>query len=369
MDALNDITTEILNLLKDGDNCQIKLQSTFNDFAVRLFQIHLQNVQIYANYCQRLGTKADMVNEVNRIPALPQAVFKSVEWQESFAQSTHRRFFQTSGTSIGKRGIRPVARMDVYEEACVAGLLLMLRREFPDFISANAHKTIKQNSTKAIELPFFFVKESPQFAPHSSLSWMFEFWRQRLGTNTSTFLLQGSNIVEDPLLEQIWREPDRPVFLAGTALGLWEWIQRRNRQLLLPTGSILLETGGFKNRRKELPKRELYGRLSQQFGIPNDRIINEYGMTEIFSQTYARGIDGLHVSPPWLRVRVVDPYTGEICPEGKPGVIEIVDLANVDCVLAVQTQDVGVLRNAGLELWGRVSTELRGCSVEAFRDG
>ena len=47
-----------------------------------------------------------------------------------------------------------------------------------------------------------------------------------------------------------------------------------------------METGGFKGRAGEIPRAELYGLLTEATGVPAERIVSEYGMTELLSQLY-----------------------------------------------------------------------------------
>ena len=49
--------------------------------------------------------------------------------------------------------------------------------------------------------------------------------------------------------------------------------------------AIILETGGMKGRRKELPKEEVHAILKEAFGVA--QIYSEYGMTELLSQAYS----------------------------------------------------------------------------------
>jgi hypothetical protein len=358
-----DISSEVLSFVTKGSH-RVCNDAERDDLVERLFRRQANKIPPYANFCRLVGFDFDGVKSVNDVPAFPQAAFKSSMWLGSEPRGEYAWFFQTSGTSTGRRGVRPVARMDVYEEVSVAGLVDMLRREFAELTQGLQQRCLSGTHHIELRLPFFFVKEDIQQAPNSSLSWMFEFWRRRLGTASSRFILQRGRIIEEALIEQIWRHPEQPVVIAGTALGLLSWAEQRGREFLLPNRSIVIETGGFKGRRRAMPKGELYKIFSQFFGLPQDRIVNEYGMTEIFSQSYARGVGGLHVSPPWLYVRMVDPFTGRLCVNGQTGVIEVVDLANVDCVPAVQTEDLGVIRKGGFELVGRASAELRGCSLE-----
>jgi hypothetical protein len=55
--------------------------------------------------------------------------------------------------------------------------------------------------------------------------------------------------------------------------------------------------------------------------------------------------------------------------DGETGLIRVFDLANVWSALAIQTEDLGIRRGAGLELLGRAAVaEPRGCSLMAVGD-
>ena len=69
-------------------------------------------------------------------------------------------------------------------------------------------------------------------------------------------------------------------------------------------------------------------------------------------------------APPWARVQVISPETGEQVNDGQTGLIRIFDLANVYSVIAVQTEDLGIRRGNGFEFIGRAAaSEPRGCSL------
>jgi len=71
--------------------------------------------------------------------------------------------------------------------------------------------------------------------------------------------------------------------------------------------------------------------------------------------------------PPWARVQIISPESGDEVQEGETGLIRVFDLANVYSVMAVQTEDLGVRDgDDGFVLAGRaLSAEPRGCSLLA----
>lgn len=147
-----------------------------------------------------------------------------------------------------------------------------------------------------------------------------------------------------------------------------------------------METGGFKGRSRELSQPELYAEMAATLGIAPEWIVNQFGMTELSSQFYeptlraALGLTALgspspvfprpKLGPPWTRILIRHPNTLRPVPAGQPGLVEVVDLANVDSAVAVLTQDLGVATPDGLVLLGRAAgAEPRGCSLAADPGG
>ena len=140
-------------------------------------------------------------------------------------------------------------------------------------------------------------------------------------------------------------------------------IAEKDERLELPTGSRVMETGGYKNRSRTLPKAELHSLITDYLGIYADSITCEYGMSELSSQAYDTMEHQFHF-PPWACVQIISPETGAEVMDGETGLIRIFDLANVFLVAAIQTEDLGVRRGSGFELIGRAAlAEARGCSL------
>lgn len=173
------------------------------------------------------------------------------------------------------------------------------------------------------------------------------------------------------ILNQAIRECE-PLFVIGTAFNfvhLLDFLARAGRTYQLPAGSLVMETGGYKGRSREMARDELHGLLSRFLGLPATRILTEYGMCELSSQAYRFNTPanaGAFHFPPWVRVRVLDVETGRLATAGTPGILEIVDLANVASSVAIQTQDLARAVGSGFELLGRApGAEERGCSLRS----
>jgi hypothetical protein len=165
----------------------------------------------------------------------------------------------------------------------------------------------------------------------------------------------------------------RPALVVGTAFGfvhLLDTLSTAGHRVVLPEGSRIMETGGFKGRSRVVGRDELYADLETWLGIPPARIVNEYGMTELLSQLYepvlreGLGYPRRHVAPPWLKVRALDPLTLAPLPSGRVGMLAFFDLANAGSVSHVLSDDLGSVDSDGVRLQGRASgAELRGCSL------
>jgi len=164
-----------------------------------------------------------------------------------------------------------------------------------------------------------------------------------------------------------------PRLIVGTAFSfvhLLDYLVGKNIRFQLPPGSRVMETGGYKNRSRSLPKAELHALISDRLGVPPGNIVCEYGMSELSSQAYDSGREtrnperGTFHFPPWARVQIISSETGREVADGETGIVRILDLANVFSVAAVQTEDLGVRRGDGFELTGRAPlSEPRGCSL------
>jgi hypothetical protein len=183
-------------------------------------------------------------------------------------------------------------------------------------------------------------------------------------------------------------EKGDPVLVAGTAFSFvrWgNWAKEKGWNVLLPPGSRIMETGGYKGRIRVVARTELYSALHGSLGVPADHIVNEYGMTELLSQFYEPVLKGeagaggeggegsaslkelavrYHRGPPWVRTLVLDPLTLVPLPEGEVGILAHFDLANLGSVAAVLTEDLGRPVPGGFRLMGRSQgAEPRGCSL------
>src|SRR5262249_4192859 len=136
------------------------------------------------------------------------------------------------------------------------------------------------------KLPFLVLAPSARDAPDSSLSYMYERAARALGEGEPRFYVGASGWEPERLIASL-AALARPAAVVGTAFAFVHLLDALGaRRLRLPTGTRVMETGGFKGRSRELSRAELHGAIRQSLGVPEARIVNQYGMCELASQFY-----------------------------------------------------------------------------------
>lgn len=292
------------------------------------------------------------------IPAVPTDVFKlrRVACHEPVHDEV---VFRTSGTTIGARGQHPMRTTATYRTGARLWGKTML---FPD----------------AARPRFVVLAPDYRTTPESSLGFMLQDFALSTGTPPTFAVIDGQLSVDQ--VESAVREATIarvPVIVAGAAFAFVHWLEAiGGRKIQLPPGSRAMQTGGFKGRVAEVDGEQLRRSIASSLGIGEAFVIGEYGMTELGSQAYEatlrsalqlrppHGPPGLYFAPPWMRVSALDPATLAPVAMGDAGIARIVDLANVDSAVAIQTADRIRQTQHGFELLGRTpGAPPRGCSI------
>lgn len=332
----------------------------FDDLARELFAFQYARCEPFRRLCDARGQTPSAVRSWRDIPPVPAAAFKEMDLR-SFAPERTVHTFRTSGTTAGEaasaRGALHLDTLALYE----ASLLPAFERHvLPDLAAGERMDVLVLGPSRAA-------------APDSSLTHMLHVVVRERGGAESAFELDLDRAAERLARAE---HAGRPLLVCGAAFAfvhLLEGMAARGRRVALPPGSRVVETGGYKGRSREVPRDELHARLAECLGLPAERIVNQYGMTELGSQFYDSvlrhpGSPRRKLGPPWARVRLLDPATGREVGEGETGTIAVVDLANTGSVLAIQTADRGRRVPAreggdGFEVLGREpGAEARGCS-------
>lgn len=351
------------------------VDSEFNDLALQVFRFQCEHNRAYRGFVTRRGVEPDQVEEWKGVPFLPTRAFKAaalVSGDPGKAEGV----FRTSGTTGGRelRGTHHVRDLELYRENLL-----------PNF-------SARLLESPGETLPILCLLPSEETAPDSSLSFMMAEAIRSFGTDSSGFFVGSEGSIESrsflAALEMAARMGG-PVLVAGTAFSFVSWTEKaleKGWKINLPHGSRIMETGGYKGRSTELPRAQLYASLTEALGVPEGRIVNEYGMTELLSQFYepvlslgsgtlagegsetmagAVGLDDRFLSsPPWVRTSVLDPMTLGPQTRGQVGILAHFDLANLGSVAAVLTEDLGLHVPGGIRLVGRApGSEPRGCSL------
>jgi Acyl-protein synthetase, LuxE len=353
----------------------------FDALAVELFALQFEHNALYQNFCKSRrmtpstissirGVTPSFVGRWTEIPFIGPRAFKNFEIS-CIPPMERTAVFHSSGTTKQEpsRHFHNPKSLAVYE--------------------ASLWKWFQVHFGRMDDL--IFLTPNRHSVPHSSLVYMFETIRQMSGQPDSAFTGDISTdlswMVDFAATVQRLKaagNSGKPLTVLGTAFSfvhLLDYLIENQLPFQLPEGSRVLETGGYKNRSRIVPKLELHALITKQLGITPGNIISEYGMSELSSQAYSVRNDQCTTTqrdqatisptvshhfhfPPWARAQVISPEHGREVAEGETGLIRMFDLANVFSVAAVQTEDLGIRRGDGFELIGRAQqTEPRGCSL------
>ena len=315
------------------------LESLIND----LQKYQRQQIAAYDRFLTQVGAKHALPTETFRHTAV--TAFKI---GPGFEQHPDSKVFRSSGTTVGTRSAHYFRDLSLYDRAAT--------------ISANRHVFSHFAEKKRPRLISLIPSEKSN--PESSLSYMVSRFSQWFSCDV-TWLFENDVLDVPKLIAVVGSLRSTPVLLFGTSFAFLFAEDALSNEVALPSGSIILQTGGFKGKTRSIRADEMQNLLLNRYRVSPDDLYFEYSMTELSSQLYA-GADGRFRWPAWVRVSIIDPQTLEILPEGQEGLIRIDDTANIDSVAALQTADLGILHDDGLELRGRASDAvLRGCSLYA----
>lgn len=330
-----ELESQILAAMREGWS-----EARCESLMLEVFAFQRRWNEPYAKFCR---TRPEPTTW-REIPAVPQSAFKTAHL--SVARERVTKTFLTSGTTGEARGAHHFLDTRLYEQAVLHGWNLLGLKPLPQFVLTPEAAEAPQSSLAHMMLVLGTVPG----------------WSQHCVDGAGQLQFDELTDALEPRIEE-----DAPVALLGTALAFLGLFERLGAERLkLPAHSYALETGGYKGSGREIPKEELYAMFGEYLGLAPEQVLNEYGMTELSSQFYTRGLGGVHQGPPWLRALVIDPETGAETATGETGVLRIFDLANLGSVLALDTQDLAVRHEHGFKLLGRDPAALpRGCSRAA----
>lgn len=304
----------------------------FKEWALKLYRHQRANVSVYRSFCEHLGVGD--VNQIQDIPFLPISFFKTHRVCESDLPITQT--FKSSGTGNSIRSQHFVQNEWLYQQSFF--------KHYEAFFGPPSEQVI------LALLPNYLEQGA------SSLVYMVDHLISATKSELSGFVLDNPNALTERI--ETAKKRNKRVVLFGVSYALID-LAETSADL---SGIHIVETGGMKGRRKEWSKEQLHQFLHEKMNAP--QIYSEYGMTELFSQGYARMHEPFQL-PAWMKVKirsVNDPLSFEA--PGKSGGINVIDLANVHSCAFIATDDLGKLVDGQLQLLGRIDhSDTRGCNL------
>ena len=311
--------------------------NTFDEVALEVFRFQVVFNPVYSKFVSLLGVEPSAINSIDQIPFLPISLFKNHQiktgkWQEE-------AIFKSSGTTSQTTSQHFVRSLEWYNEISIKGFETQYSEKLENIcILALLPSYLERSGSSLVHMAEQFIKKS--------------------NFSDSGFFLNDfeklKNILKKCVDEKI------PTLLLGVSFALIDFAEKYPIDL---KHVIVMETGGMKGRRKEITRNELHEYLKNSFKTKS--IHSEYGMTELLSQAYSKE-NGLFRSISTMKVltrEITDPLKIERI--GRPGAINIIDLANIDSCSFIATDDLGkVYPDGSFEVLGRLdASDIRGCNL------
>lgn len=322
---------ELLSILANPEKID------FDASARAILQYQLQQNPLFARYVNTLGGLKHPRFE-GLFPFLPISFFKSHEVQTGQWQPETE--FSSSGTT-GQTPSRHLVRdLQNYLQNTVSGFSPFYGDVSEWAVLALLPAYLERSGSSLVAMADHFIRLSK----HAE-SGFFLHDHERLADHIKRCQSKGCKIL-----------------LLGVSFALLDFAEHFPIDM---SGVTVMETGGMKGRRKEITRRELHETLKAAWNLP--AIHSEYGMTELFSQAYAQGGERFYPAPTMrlAATELNDPFCK--VPYGRSGILNVIDLANVDSCAFIQTEDLGrVYEDGSFEVLGRADVaEIRGCNLMA----
>lgn len=308
----------------------------FNKLVLEIFQFQFKHNPTYQKYCQILFRNKNIIQppSIQDIPFLPVSLFKKHNLQSG--NWTPEEIFQSSSTG-GEPSLHPIRELNLYKES------------FSKCFNTFYHHP-NQYAILAL-MPSYLEREG------SSLITMLTNLIHESSCPDSGFFLYNHEQLAETLIKR--EDQNLRSVLFGVTFALIDFANCF--QLNLPNTTII-ETGGMKGRGKELIREEVHTLLKNNLGVKE--VHSEYGMTELLSQAYKTQTSRFEC-PQWLRPYVRDQHDPMCIYNQGKGLLNFIDLANLDSCSFLATDDIGeVHSNREFSVYGRADfTELRGCNL------
>ena len=309
--------------------------ASFAATALAVFQYQARFNPLYARFLSLLGHSPEKIRRIGEIPHLPIGLFKKHSIQTG--DWPPEMVFSSSGTTGAQTSRHFIRDLDWYRQISLRGF-----RQFYPPLSSFCILAL---------LPSYLERSG------SSLVFMVEEFMKHSHPYSGFFLDDLDQLLER---HRQCRAENIPVLLIGVSFALLDLAEKSPNDL---QDCIIVETGGMKGRRRELTRQELHQQLCSAFGCST--IHSEYGMTELLSQAWSKG-EGLFEPSATMRLsarEINDPFAQVAY--RRTGVLNIMDLGNLDTISFIATDDLGkVYEDGTFEVLGRMDgSDLRGCNL------
>ena len=305
------------------------------DFVLEVFEFQAQFNPVYKKYLNLLGVTTGDIARLEDIPFLPISFFKNHAIKTGIWPA--EQVFSSSGTTSNQ-----TSKHELYSSS---------------FYRAHSQRCFEERYGSLADYCVLALLPNYLERGGSSLVFMVDHFIRTSTDQDSGFFLYDWAQLAELLRRKI--ATGQKTLLIGVSFALLDFAEQFGLDL---SDIVIMETGGMKGRRKEIPRAALHRQLQTAFKCSN--IHSEYGMTELLSQAYSTG-DGLFKTPPSMQVfagDITDPFS--YVKAGKTGVLRLVDLANFASISFIETADLIQQSSEGFYVLGRMDNALmRGCNL------
>jgi hypothetical protein len=312
-------------------------ESDFEEIAFLVYDFQLKNNPIFARWVSFFYENPHNIQKIEQIPCLPIEFFKYYEIRS--VTKNPKVVFESSGTTQSFRSKHLLTDTFFYTQNSIQ-------------IFEKRYGKLENYHILAL-LPSYLEREN------SSLIFMVKQFMEKSASPYNAFYLHNFETLFQTIEFLKKNKDGRKILLLGVTYALLDFAEKYKGNDLSQV--LVMETGGMKGRRPEMTRAEVHQILQKAFGV--GKIHSEYGMTELLSQAYSTG-EGVFDMPTTMRIFLRennDPLTYT----PTRGLINVIDLANIESCAFLATQDVGTLLNGNqFMVLGRAdNAEQRGCNL------
>jgi len=331
-----------IKLLIDNYTSNSNNSIDFESIAMEIHQFQYKYNDFYSTYCTKNSINHNLAN-FNEIPYFRIENFKGELIPSSVPINEKEGvFFETSGTTQGIKG-------KIYRD-----------KQFFELINKTVFAIgskiwFKNFDTKPdlIFLDFPNKRNLPNYPIEYSVLYNIKYF---FGSEKSKFYNIKNHEELDELIE-ILKDNKTFVLISPSYYlsNLLDYIKTNKISVKINSNSLILDSGGLKNKSNHLNYTQYLNDLFQIFGINNFNYFNTYALTEIGSQFTNKHGQEFKEIPSWTKIKIVKNIDNKFveCENGEIGNILIYDLLNRGSLFGLLTSDLGILNENNLKIIGR----------------